>query len=86
MDLLREAQAGLRGHQGARALQALDEHARRFPHGVLAEERAAGRVFALCELGRIDEAKTAQGAFLAAHPSSPEADRVRKACGGAPSN
>ena len=79
--LLRTAQGALRNHDGARALEALDTHARRFPDGVLAEERAAARVFALCELGRSAEARSAKASFLSLHPSSPTAERVRKACG-----
>lgn len=81
ISLLRTAQAALRNHEGARALEALDSHARRFPTGVLAEERAAARVFALCDLGRESEAATAKASFLSLHPSSPAAERVRKACG-----
>ncbi len=78
--LLRAAQAALREKNDRRALTLVDEHTRRFPNGVLAEERAAARIFALCGLGRTDEGMRAGAAFLAAHPSSPEAARVRAAC------
>jgi hypothetical protein len=78
--LLRDAQAALRSHDGTRALSAVDAHARAFPHGTLTPERCAVRVFALCELGRVGEAEAAKASFLAEHPDSPEAERVRNAC------
>jgi hypothetical protein len=78
--LLRQTQEALRAHDGLGALKALDEHAQRFPRGVLAEDRDAARVFALCELGRVAEAGAASAAFVKAHPRSPEGDRVRAAC------
>ncbi len=78
--LLREAAVFLRAHDGASALGRLDEHARRFPHGLLAEERAGERVFSLCEMGRVGEAQRAAAEFLAQNPRSPLAHRVRAAC------
>lgn len=80
--LLLGAHGALREGDGGRALLLLDEHARRFPSGALAEERDASRVLALCALGRTGEAKTAGKAFLASHPRSPAAARVRSSCGG----
>lgn len=81
--LLRRAQAALTLHTVAaarEALDALDEHARRFPEGTLAEERDATRALALCVAGRVEAAQSAARSFLAAHPSSPLAHRVRAAC------
>jgi hypothetical protein len=81
--LLRRAQAALSLHtetSAGEALAALDEHARRFPAGTLAEEREATRALALCAAGRIGEAQGAARSFLAAHPTSPLAHRVRAAC------
>lgn len=81
--LLRRAQAALAAHTATSpddALAALDEHARRFPAGTLAEERDATRALALCAAGRITEAQSAARSFLAAHPTSPLAHRVRSAC------
>lgn len=40
------------------ALRLLDEHERKFPNGILTEERIAARVQALCALGRTTEATT----------------------------
>lgn len=81
--LLRRAQAALAAHTATSAddaLAALDEHARRFPSGTLAEERDATRALALCAAGRVAEAQSAARSFLAAHPTSPLAHRVRSAC------
>lgn len=76
----RDVQTVLREHDGARALEAIDAHAQRFPHGSMTLERQAARVFALCELGRVREASVAKAKFLADHPQSPEAERVRNSC------
>ena len=78
--LVREAQKALAAKDGARALEALETHARRFPDGVLREAREAARVLALCALGRVDEARAEAAAFLQRAPSSPQAARVRAAC------
>jgi hypothetical protein len=69
----------LHAGDGARALALFEEHARLFPTGALAEERAAERVAALGDLRRWDEARVAAAAFLRDHPSSPLAARVRAA-------
>ena len=80
--LVRAGVAALHAGDAARALALFDEHARTFPQGVLAEERAAERVVALGSLRRCDEARAAAADFLAAHPVSPLAPRVRAACSG----
>jgi hypothetical protein len=79
--MLRDARQALRDGRAARALALLDEHARRFPHGVLAEDCAAERVFALCALGSVDQARAEGLRFLASHGLSPHADAVRASCG-----
>jgi len=79
--LLSEAQKALSGGQPERALQFLDEHARTFPRGTLAEERVAARIIALCKLGRVAKARSEAAAFLQKLPDSPLAERVRVACG-----
>jgi hypothetical protein len=48
---------------------------------VLGEERTAARVVALCGAGRQAEGRSLATTFLARHPSSPLAPRVRSACG-----
>jgi RNA polymerase sigma-70 factor (ECF subfamily) len=79
---LREGVSALHAGDAARALAAFDEHARLYPNGFLSEERAGERVLALCDLGRTAEAGAAASAFLAQHPRSPLAARVRSSCGG----
>jgi outer membrane protein assembly factor BamD (BamD/ComL family) len=78
--LIRKGVAALHAGDPARALALFDEHARHFPDGLLAEERAAERIIALHDLGRDAEARAAATAFLRAHPGSPQAERVRAAC------
>jgi outer membrane protein assembly factor BamD (BamD/ComL family) len=79
--LLRDARRALRDGQPSGALALLDEHARRFPSGALAEDRAAERVFALCAQGEVAQARAEGIRFLTAHPRSPYADAVRGSCG-----
>jgi RNA polymerase sigma-70 factor (ECF subfamily) len=80
--LLRRADQALRIGDPARALELLDEHARTFPDGVLAEERSAERVTTLCTLGRVNQARSEAARFLAIHADSPLAKVVRGSCGG----
>jgi hypothetical protein len=61
-------------------MSTLDEHAARFPHGALAEERAATRVHTLCAQDRASEARAAASAFVASHPGSALAPAVLRAC------
>lgn len=77
---LREAHGALRGGDPEKALALLSEDAAETEGQKLREERAAARVFALCKLGRVDEANAEASAFVAQNPRSPLADRVRKAC------
>lgn len=61
------------------ALEAAAEHARRFPAGLLAPERAAIETIARCRRGDADGPRRA-AAFHRAHPRSPLAERVDEAC------
>jgi hypothetical protein len=54
---------------------------RRFPDGILLQEREALTISALAELGRSSEASARARAFLRAFPQSPHAERVRRAVG-----
>jgi hypothetical protein len=78
--LLREADQALRAGNTERALTLLDEHATRFPDGVLEPERSAERVVAACKTGRGDAALVKQ--FLATHRGSPLGSRIQVACAG----
>jgi hypothetical protein len=77
--LLREADTALRMGDAARATALLDEHARTFPNGILAEERDAERVLLLCASGRAEARAEAQR-FLTVHPESPLSERVLASC------
>jgi hypothetical protein len=81
MALLASAQAAIQRGDFSAALAKLDEHQRSFPGGALSEERTAARVVALCGAGRQSEARALAALFLAHHPSSPLAPRVKNACG-----
>ena len=79
--LLSRAQRELAAGAPERALATLREHQERFPGGALSPERDAARVVALCASGNRAAGRAARAAFLARHPSSPVAPRVRAACG-----
>ncbi len=68
--LLDRARADLLAGEPAEALAAVGTHARRFPRGVLSEERDALRVEALASAGRRDEARAAATKFHATYPDS----------------
>jgi outer membrane protein assembly factor BamD (BamD/ComL family) len=80
LELLRSAEVEFHAGSPAQALALLDEHARRFPRGVLVEERRASRILALCRLGQAAAARSEADAFVAQYPSSPFVERVRRAC------
>ncbi len=60
------------------ALGLLVEHARRFPRGLLCEERDGLRIDALLALQRDAQAKRAAHTFLLRYPSSPQGPRLRR--------
>jgi hypothetical protein len=76
--ILSRAATELHSGRPEKALKLLDERERRFKVGILAEERVAARVQALCALGRNAEAD-AQLSQLS--PKSVQGDRARRACG-----
>lgn len=82
--LLSRASAELHAARPAAALEALDEHERKFPKGVLRQERAAARVKALCALGRLEEARAELARLTRAAPGSPHAARAAEACASTP--
>jgi hypothetical protein len=77
---LRAANEALRSGAAGRSLLLLDEFAKQFPNGMLAQEALATRVSALCELGRVSEARTLGTRFVQRYPRSPVAARVRGSC------
>jgi hypothetical protein len=62
----------------ALALALAREHARRFPDGVLAQERDAVAISALWETGRHEEAQERARQFLDEHPRSTYVGRMRE--------
>ncbi|HSS39055.1 MAG TPA: hypothetical protein VLT58_09825, partial [Polyangia bacterium] len=80
--LLRRAEAAyVRGDQRA-TLTLVSEHAQRFPHGRLAEERDALRVQALAECGWPEAARRAATAFAARYPRSVLLPQMQKIASG----
>ena len=79
--ILSRASAELHAGRPAAALTVLDEHRRKFPRGVLAQERSSARVQALCALGRMKEALAELARLERISPNSPHVARARKACG-----
>jgi len=76
--LLRSARQSL-ARSPERTLSLTDEHLRRYPHGILDQEREALAIEALMELGRYDVARTRARAFQRAYPESPYRARIQHA-------
>ena len=78
--LLRRAQRSLREGDPAGSLALLDWMKERYPSGTLAEERTVARVLALCGAGKATQAQALAKRFLAKHPGSVHAARLRASC------
>ncbi len=76
--LLREARRVVSTNP-ARAVALTSEHARRFPGGMLTQEREAIAVEALASLGHAGQAQARARRFLSAYPGSPYTTRVEAA-------
>jgi hypothetical protein len=79
--LLSKAQAALSRGRPQEALEALAEHAARFPRGALTEERSATRARTLCALGRRQEAEAELKRIEKLNPTSAYLARARESCG-----
>ncbi len=75
--LLSRATRELRAGRPADALKALDEHRRKFPKALLAEQQRSARAQALCALGRFAEANAT---LVELPPKSPLAVSARQFC------
>lgn len=75
---LDEVRRALRVRDGHAARDALDRFARAHPHAVLDQEATLLRVETLLLVGASDEARKIGERFLARHPKSPHARRVRR--------
>jgi hypothetical protein len=85
VELLDRARQALGGGDANGALASLDRFAREFPRGRLSAEAFVVRLQALTRAGRTAEARALAERHLAAHPTSPHAQRIREITGlGAP--
>jgi hypothetical protein len=82
--LLDVARTALVRGDGENALHAAEEHARRFPRGILAEEREAMIIQALRLLRRDDAAEARLGKFRARFPTSLMRPALEATDGGTP--
>jgi len=82
--LLADARRALRAGNVDEALAVLDVHARTFPNGWLASDRAAEHILVLCSAGRRDEAVREANAFLEGRPKGPLTRRVEMSCAAQP--
>lgn len=82
--LLALARAALREGEAARALALVEVHAARFPRGELLAERWAARGFALCALGRREDARGSRDRLAALSPGSAVLGRLDETCGFGP--
>jgi hypothetical protein len=78
--ILSQAAKALRAGRAADALGALNEHQRKFPSGLLAQERRAARAEALCSLGRFGEAHSELATLVRTAPQSPLTVRAQERC------
>lgn len=81
--LLRAAQVDLQARRTGAAMRSLDEHAARFPAGVLREERLTLRVLVLCETGEIEAARRARVELDRSFPATSHASRLANSCAAA---
>ena len=79
--LLQRARTAIDAGDGVTALDALDAGDRRFPSGMLGDQRQAERIIAMCTIARVPLTKERAERFLADRPRSQQAERIRKACG-----
>ena len=75
--LIDGALAALRHRDPMHALAILDDYDSRYPTGAMAPEAAVARIQATLAKGDLAKARELGEQFLAAHPKSPLAGRVR---------
>lgn len=81
LELMRSAHVAYARHDFTSALILAGEHARRFPGGLLTEEREALRVRSLVGAGRLAEARRAAATFAARFPRSVLVHRLQTEVG-----
>jgi outer membrane protein assembly factor BamD (BamD/ComL family) len=77
VELVENARKAVESGNSAEALQALDQHDRRFESGPLVHEARVLRIQALLKAGDYRAAEAAAHGFLAAYTDSPYEGRVR---------
>jgi outer membrane biosynthesis protein TonB len=82
LDLMQRALTAQRAGKHGRALQLLDEHARRFPHGTMVGERMLVRATSLCALGRTQQARDEADRVAKGSATKHLAPRAAKICPG----
>jgi RNA polymerase sigma-70 factor (ECF subfamily) len=82
--LLADARRAVQRGDDKGALLLLDEHARVFPKGWLANDRVVEHIVVLCNLGRQAEAMREATTFLQGRADSPLTHRVATSCAGQP--
>jgi hypothetical protein len=78
--LLAAARRHRRSGDGKTALDLLERHEVQFPRSTFEEDRELLRIQVLCDLGRLDEVRTAVDRFTHAHPRSALTSNVHGAC------
>jgi hypothetical protein len=81
MQLIRGADAALRGGRTSEAQSLLAQHAERHPRGLLAQEREGLSLLARCQSGGRAAAQSAAERYVDRAPRSPLATRLKSACG-----
>jgi len=81
LELMRSAHTAYAAHDFTNALLLVGEHSRRFPAGLLTEEREALRVRCLVGAGRLSEARRSAAAFATRFPRSVLLKRIQAEAG-----
>jgi hypothetical protein len=79
-EALKDAQRALRSGDTDQALELLSGQDQTFAAGSLQQERAAARILALCQAGRVEQARTLAARFVERWPRSALRARVTSAC------
>jgi outer membrane protein assembly factor BamD (BamD/ComL family) len=74
---IERAQSALLAGDAAEALRRVDDYEARFPTGILAQEATTVRIEALLQKGERGAATVIARKFLASHPTSAHATRIR---------
>lgn len=82
MVFVQSARNSLKSGNASDTLRAIDRYQSKYPKGTFRQEMAALRVLALCDLGRVDEARAKRASLERAWPNAPMLPRLRASCAG----